>query len=128
MRGAMFLVLAALLGALLGCGEDRKPELSGTVKYDGKPLTSGTVWLVGEDGSKWPSGIGPKGEYAVLGVPPGKAAIYVESHSRTPKGMGGGPAFPLPKCYSNAKTSGLEVTVTGRDQKFDVIMKPVSEK
>jgi hypothetical protein len=128
MRGMIFLLAAALLVALAGCGEERPAELSGTVKLDDKPLSSGTVWVVAADGSKRHSGIGPKGQYSVQGVPAGTASVYVESHARVPSGLGGGQGPSLPERYAKADTSGLSIEVTGRDQKADILMTSVAKK
>jgi hypothetical protein len=71
---------AALLAVLLavpitGCGPGRG-EVSGTVRYNGKPLPLGTIQFLGQDGIPHAAPIQSDGTYTVS-VPAGEAKVIV---------------------------------------------------
>jgi hypothetical protein len=72
-RGLALLTL--LLGALTGCGSGQG-EVSGTVRYNGKPLSFGTIQLLGQDGIPRAGKIQPDGTFSVR-VPAGPAKVIV---------------------------------------------------
>ena len=59
-----------------GCGP-AKTEVSGTVRYQGKPLTSGDVLVVDADGMPHTSTISGEGSYTARGVPVGPVRFAV---------------------------------------------------
>ena len=85
-----FVPLVMLLAA--GCGGGGV-DVAGTVTYQGKPLSYGTVVLVGSDGLPKSGQVGPGGAFTVQGVPPGTAKVAVSSPR--PPGMPD-PARPEP--------------------------------
>jgi hypothetical protein len=119
--------LALLLGAALsGCGAGQG-EVSGTVRYRGKPLPFGTIQFLGQDGVPCAGRIGPDGTFSVL-VPAGEAKVIVSCvdearMSRLARQRVGGPgrALPptlpaggfslIPRRYADWTASGLTVRV-----------------
>jgi hypothetical protein len=107
----------ALITGLPGCGGRQFGSVSGTVTYQGKPLTSGLVVFVDKDGKvTQPAGIEVDGSYVAEKVPVGPMAVCVETHPLS-GGDGGGtdqprPRYvPLPPKYKDAKQSELTLTV-----------------
>jgi hypothetical protein len=72
--------LLALLTSffVLGCS-DGTGSVSGTVKYKGAALGSGTVVFVGPDGKLLGSAIGSNGEYSISRLAAGKYKVTVET-------------------------------------------------
>ncbi|HZY87943.1 MAG TPA: hypothetical protein VFE78_24120 [Gemmataceae bacterium] len=79
---ALALVLSA---SAVGCGGGRG-EVRGTVRYRGRPLTSGTVQLLGADGVPYAATIGADGSYVVR-APVGAAKVIVSclAEARLPR-------------------------------------------
>jgi hypothetical protein len=115
-----------LCGSIAGCGPG-KAEVTGVVRYDGKPLTHGTILFLGSDGVPCSGNIGPDGTYSVQ-VPIGEAQVIVncvdeERLNRTISQAVGnrGRAAPptpsnekfslIPQRYSDWNASGLTVRV-----------------
>jgi hypothetical protein len=70
-------VLPALLltVTMIGCGS-RRAEVSGMVRYNGKPLPAGTIQFLGSDGLAYPAQIQPDGTFSVR-VPAGEAKVII---------------------------------------------------
>lgn len=103
------------LGLLLvaaGCGPART-EVSGTVRYQGKPLTSGHVIVVDADHVPHTSPIGPEGSYAVAGVPVGPVRFAVLPSKGSSGDM-------LPHHYFSPATSGLSTTLNSAPNTYDL--------
>jgi hypothetical protein len=128
-------VVLLLLAA--GCGSSGGlTEVTGTVRFQGRPLPSGSVTFVGADGARSHSAINETGEYRVQGVARGKARISVVSEPRVPAGLmkpgPGGPAAParvekpiaIPKHFNKAESSGLSVEIDSRKQQHDIDLEP----
>lgn len=82
-RGVVLLVgLAAA-----GCGGGTA-DLSGTVRYNGKPVVYGTVVVLGPDGSTHNGAIQPDGTYRVADIAAGAVKVMVSSPP--PPGVKGG--------------------------------------
>jgi hypothetical protein len=66
-----------------GCGP-AKTEVSGIVRYQGKPLSFGTVLVVDTDGMPYTSPISDEGAYTARGVPVGpvRFAVLVRDERR----------------------------------------------
>lgn len=124
------LCLVVFVG-LTGCSG--KTNLYGKVTYQGKPVTSGSVILVGPDGVAGVGNIEEDGKYAVNGITAGTIKVGVSSPSpsqskpsraaaRQPNPGGRGPApapnprpdpkwFPIPDKFSDPEKSGVVITV-----------------
>jgi hypothetical protein len=128
-------VLVLLAGT--GCGP-RVGHVSGKVLYNDKPLPSGTVLFVGQDGSRRGfSPIAADGTYRFENVPVGAVRIAVVSEPRVPPGLmrasGPGPQpsaptrndyVPIPARYEDPEHSGLTFTVEGGRQTRDILLEP----
>jgi hypothetical protein len=83
--------------ALSGCGKNTA-TVTGTVRYQGEPLPSGTILFYGSDGQPVVGGI-EDGKYKVDDAPLGKVkiAIQVQDIAASPIGGGGrgGPGAPV---------------------------------
>ncbi len=131
-------VPAALLCAVLtGCGPALS-EVSGIVRYNGKPLPSGTVQFLGADGIPYAAPIRPEGTYSAL-VPVGEAKVIVASidearlklaparsaaasgRTAPPRRSAGG-ASRIPARYADWNTSGLTATVEGGGTVRDIAL------
>lgn len=114
--------LAALvLVAVSGCGPG-KSSVTGTVKYRGKLLVTGTVILAGPDHTQVSAPINPDGTYRIDNIMAGPAQIGVASFKpsattgRPAKQRAGGAPprpvddagwFEIPDKYADPLTSGL---------------------
>lgn len=139
---------AAALGCLLlaaGC-EARTATVSGSVTYQGKPLTGGSVVFYCSDKQIVRGLIGADGRYSIPNVPIGSASavVTIQSHTKVPDGFRlkqqlpqstGGPApppvdptdtkkMPLPPRYALPEESGLAVLVGGAHVTYDIDLKP----
>jgi hypothetical protein len=116
--------LAAVLTlTLAGCGG--KGDVSGTVRFNGKPLAGGRVTFVPSDkGDGVYSLILTDGSYKVTGCPAGPVKIAVQT--AVPRSRPAArPASPkIPVRYVDASTSGVEYTVSAGQQQHDIDLKP----
>ncbi len=130
-----YLLMSALVGGLIllpgGCGFfDNSGTISGTVRYNGEPLSEGSVSFVSEKGQVATGPIDKSGRYVVSGVPMGSAKVTVQvvSSEQPPMSFGGAPksekvkaAGPkIPMRYSVIATSGLQHSVTKGKQEFNI--------
>ncbi len=131
--------LVLLAGAVAGCGSRSGATVSGTVRYKGKPVTSGEVVFLCQDGKvSVRAPIGADGSYTAHDVPVGPAKLGVDNPPPA-----GGPAAPAggapandpearemkerashyvatPPRYAAPEESGLSYTVTSGSQKHDI--------
>ncbi len=120
-----------LLVFVVGCGKS-KGTISGTVKFKGTPLTSGTVLFHGPDGYVDSTSISATGEYRLENFPVGEARITVVTQRYEKVEPSGGPSAPggarkevkgfvaIPKKYSDPDRSGLTWTVQKGPQQRDI--------
>lgn len=134
--------MACVLGVAIGCqGGKRKStqhvEVSGTVTYNGKPVTGGQIKFVGEDWAGIEGIIDEKGHYTI-NAPTGSNKIAIDNRllqqgvrKEASRGVGrpGGPEptpmkgkyIKIPDKYYDPAGSGLSYTVTkDAQQTFDV--------
>jgi hypothetical protein len=126
--------LTARLGALLlaglaiGCSRGTG-NVSGTVKFNGKPLTDGTVIFYDQDNRVRSSKITAEGTYSVTEVRTGMAKItvavplpivFVGPGSTTPAPK----APPVPARYADSERSGLTLDVVRGDQTHPIELEP----
>jgi hypothetical protein len=138
-------ILILILGAALaGC--QGKGTITGQVNFDGKPLPSGRVTFLSEEGNhETKSSAITNGKYLIENFPPGLARISVETFDPgsvesvpLPEGVPSMPAeqikgkaagkpgefIPIPKAYSQPDKSGLTYTVEPGKQDHDIALKP----
>jgi hypothetical protein len=129
-------LVVPLLAACLCAGgcDARTATVAGRVTLRGQPLPSGSVSVYCADG-----------QIARGNVPPGAAAVTVQSHARIPPGLrveqklppaidgpvlpgaaGAGPdrVPPIPPRYAVPEESGLRVVVAGGPVTFDIDLTP----
>jgi hypothetical protein len=94
--------------------------LSGRVTYKGKPLSSGFVTLVGQDGRKFSASIKVDGSYRFRGVtlPPGEYRVVIDDSVTLGKGQPRGAV--IPERYRNPETSGLTARINRGENIFDL--------
>jgi hypothetical protein len=121
-------LLVALIGlASAGCGGSTG-HVSGEVTYQGKPLPVGTVVFFGSgEGSPQSTAMIANGKYEATDVPLGAVEVTVSTPepraTPDPLAPAGTPqveVVPIPKKYEIKGTSGLNLTVTGGSQTFDI--------
>jgi hypothetical protein len=140
-------LVVPLLAACLCAGgcDARTATVAGRVTLRGQPLPSGSVSVYCADGQIARGNVGPDGRYSIPNVPPGAAAVTVQSHARIPPGLrveqklppaidgpvlpgaaGAGPdrVPPIPPRYAVPEESGLRVVVAGGPVTFDIDLTP----
>jgi hypothetical protein len=129
--------LSLFLGlALLGCGPS-VTEVSGSVTFKDRILSSGSVTFVGQDGESSSSAIAEDGSYRIENAPIGSVRIAVASHPRVPPGLMNSPGkasasredpkdgtVKIPQKYEDHETSGLAYTVERGSHTFNIDLKP----
>jgi hypothetical protein len=140
------LILPPLLVLALGCGatSNTPSTVTGSVTYNDKPVTGGTITFQAEGGGNYPLSIQPDGTYSSISeMPPGEMAVSIETESlnkdkkkpdygggrgpgtmEPPPGVGGdvGTYVKIPPKYGDPKKSGLTATLAkGKNTKnFDL--------
>jgi hypothetical protein len=120
---------AALALAPAGCGGT--DEVSGTVRFNGKPLSKGRVTFVSQEnpGASRYSLIAEDGSYKISGCPAGPVKITVQTvvprsggaAPGTKPASGRPPAVPtIPARYADAGKSDLEYNVKWGPQTHDI--------
>ena len=133
MRTFLWLSALSLAAAGIGCGSGKVggAKISGTVKYRGNPLPSGTVTFFDAKKEIVGSATIDNGSYSMADVRPGKVNVSVTTppavkanpkHS-PPKDMPGAaplPVVPIPAHYGNPEKSGLSYDVNAGQQDFPI--------
>jgi len=110
-------VIALLLLCALGCSrkltpvESNRSPISGTVTFDGKPLTGGSITFMSKDDTRYRTtvAIGPEGTFSAADAPQGVLQATVETESLL---FSKAPGYvKIPAKYSKPATSGLSVKV-----------------
>jgi len=102
-----------------------KGSISGRVTYHGVGLASGVVQVFPESGDPAVGMIQMGGTYTVWDPPHGKVKVTVSTTpptyvSKAPPASSAG--NKLPGRYAEPDTSGLTLTVSGGNQKFDITL------
>jgi hypothetical protein len=139
-RGWIVAVALCLAVATGGCNRRSVPmgcRVSGTVTAGGAPAPGAMVKFLDDAGKTVGAATaGDDGTYVAVDVPRGALKVIVEETPTTgpyawvppPAGT---PTLPgtltvkpakIPKKYQKADTSGLTVTVDGKEQKFDLAL------
>jgi hypothetical protein len=138
--GRVLPLLLLPLPLAIGCGSQTKGTVSGTVTYQGKPLHSGFVTFVVENGAPLHTEIQSNGSYRLDKVPVGPVKIGIR-----PKSAGGKlqstpmprnrqdfakaksamteSDTPIPPKYADPNKSELTYTVTKGPQQNDIVLK-----
>jgi hypothetical protein len=139
--------MLAAMGIVIGCGGPKKlqqyTELSGTVRFKGKPVTGGSISFFGKEGEAAKTApIKPDGTYTVQ-APVGDVTISVDNSMLKPgfkkvekrpgQGQGAGPRpgmgeqteitgtyVDIPAKYYKPETSGLKHTVKKGEATYDI--------
>jgi hypothetical protein len=122
-RRASAIVLLALL--LAGCGRGWG-QISGTVRYKGKPLPMGAITFYDEANRAEHSLIDSNGNYEVHKVAAGKVKvtisaplpIFMPGDTKTPKRFAKMPK-DFPRRYADPEKSGLERDIQKGSQTID---------
>ena len=140
-RLAVVLGLAALM--VIGCGS-RKASVSGTVRFNGAPLPSGSISFFGQNGEVASTLIAADGSYhirrlsagpvrvAVVSHPPvsvGTAAnptphVFAASYGQANRGGWTGRYWALPDKFRHPDRSGLAYEISSGEQHLDVDLTP----
>lgn len=127
MRTVLFGLYSVSSALLIGCGGVSTTEVTGTVKYRDKPLTTGSITLLASDNNLYIGSIEANGQFSIPKVPVGPVKIAVSSPNPNDvetRGSGasatigeriGGsrakpvPAgwVPIPEKYGDPQNSGL---------------------
>src|ERR1700682_6061894 len=78
------LILPPLLVLALGCGatSNTPSTVTGSVTYNDKPVTGGTITFQAEAGGTYPFTIQPDGTYSSISeMPTGEMAVSIETES-----------------------------------------------
>jgi hypothetical protein len=130
---SLLVLTPALLGLVMlpGCGEGPGTEITGTVRFDGEPLTGGkvTFYHPSKPGRNVTATIQPDGTYKIMAVPAGKVKVTVVAlpplrkhrDARRPHTDLNLPNIPLK--YSDPETTDLVCPVRGGSQTFDIELK-----
>jgi hypothetical protein len=132
MRAFLWLAVLSLVAAGMGCGGGKSGgKVSGTVKYQGTPLPSGTVTFFDAKKQIVGSATIQNGSYTMEGVPPGKMMVSVTTppavmpnpNHPPPRGRPDAtplPVVPIPAQYGNPEQSGLTYDVNPGTQDFPI--------
>lgn len=144
---------AALLLALIGgCGQPRS-RVHGTVRYQGKPLTAGTIIFLASDNRAYPVKIRSDGSYQLAALPRGHIRVAIQpeqprirsrsqpgakgadgfakgaakSDDDGPKGRGSpqtpAPVAAIPPAYADPSRSGLSFELDSVEQEYSIDLK-----
>jgi hypothetical protein len=128
---AALAALALVPLGLAGCGTPRG-SVSGTVKYQGKPVIYGTVMFVGTDNIPVVAMIQPDGSYRATEVLAGNNQVAInsphpdppervsKSGKREPPPVDPDKWFMIPGKYGDARTSGLSFAVKEGSNTFPI--------
>jgi hypothetical protein len=131
-RGARWVILLVLILLVSGCGP-RFGDVSGTVKFKGKPMAGGTITFYDANKKPYSSTIATDGSYSISKVPYGRAkiAVYQTIDIKFEGGFtaAGGGAMPgreapkketAPSKFSDPEQSGLTCDVNSPSQTHEV--------
>lgn len=142
MKRSTVAVLALLTISLAGCS-DAGSVLHGTVSYRGRPVLSGAIIVLNEDGRAHSGVIQPDGAYrvehvgrgnvriGVLSPDPAKARSIVKSdaddgknksRAKSAQGKERGGWFPLPRDTGDPQKSGIACPVDSGNVRYDIVI------
>jgi hypothetical protein len=133
----------------IGCGGGKKKDvggsITGTIKYNGKPVNGGALMVYAKAGNKsTPFAISQEGEYHISDLPEGEYKLVIQPNVPPPspppaKGVDASkaakapkvempkssqpPTIKIPDKYKKAETTDLKATVTKERQTIDLVLK-----
>ena len=123
-------LIASLLAMASGCDKGiKRINVSGTVTYEGKPVTSGLLKFSGPNGAYSAAVLGDGGKYSITDVVPGETKIGV---MESPQGSGSssgaksGPAaapVSLPEKFRDPEKSGVKYLITAEMKELNIELK-----
>lgn len=129
-RGQLHGLVVLTLLAVAGCaGGVKKVTVRGTISYQGQPLHSGLLRLLGSDGSFSGGVIQPDGTFAVTDVVPGEVSVGVletpqsSGSSSGEKSVPGPKPVALPEKFREPETSGVKYTITPQTTELAIELK-----
>jgi hypothetical protein len=116
--------LAALIFVTaVGCGGTTKVNVSGTVKYKGEPVRSGTIRMIGPNNSGSNAIIQPDGSFTLTDVVPGDVKVaIIEGPPPPSKGEAKVVLLPLPDKVRDPEKSGLQYTITSETRSLEIVI------
>lgn len=134
-RSEAVVLLGLLTGLLLasGCGP-RVPEgfvsVTGTVTYEDKPLTTGTILFSAESGAAASAPIDPYGRFETF-LRPGRAKVAVRAKEGVDRLDDKGNYIPakslIPDALGDTKTSGLSIDVAAGMKPVNIVLEPQAD-
>ena len=129
-RRRAFAAIGLTAALLVGCGGPYDATVAGTVKFNGAPVSRGTVSFTPQStGAPAYGQISPDGAYLLRtgreeGLNSGSYTVTVAANETPPPNPNGGPP-PMgksitPEWYRDPATSGLLFTVTPGDNTIDL--------
>jgi hypothetical protein len=120
-----FHAVLALLGlsvvSLVGCGDgNNTTTVSGTISFNGKPITSGVINFLAQGARPQGGGINADGSYS-FELPPGEYQVRIDTPQPLPEGWKEGQPLPklpprqVPEKYASFNSSGLKANITGNE-------------
>lgn len=138
---ACVLATMAIVPALVGCGGPPHGNVTGTVRFEGQPVTAGRITVLCEGGDKPVVFADIKdGTYRIERAPVGSARVTIQAFAAGPAAgsvpvpPGAGPALPIPASvprvgkplegfpdrYLNPDASGLTFEIAPGPQMHDI--------
>lgn len=127
--------VAIAMSVFAGCGTESGVAVSGTVAFQGRPVTEGMVVFDDEKGAHLVAPLGSDGKYRIensktlkiplgtykVAIMPPKIEFPIDPTQTLPPPK---VAADIPMKYRDAKTSGLALPVREGDNSFDINMTP----
>jgi hypothetical protein len=136
---ALSLLAVTLLASGCGGGGDKPASVSGHVTYNGKAVTSGTVVLLGADGTASATGaVQPDGTYSIAKSPAGKVKVVFDNPPPPPvdrrlpaddpesraAAEDAARYVPTPPHYKDPESSGLTLELQkGKNPNSDITLR-----
>ncbi len=140
-----FVILSFSLMSLVGCGakKDDKVIVKGTIAYKGQPVNGAGLVLYPASGNTVSIPVTQEGTFEVLNVPEGEYIVVVQpatGNAGVPSTKGMDPAkaaemkskieamksvptIPIPKKYTEQKTSDLKMTISKANPTVELVLK-----
>lgn len=110
MRFSAALILPFVL--ITGCGSDvQRGKLHGTITYQGKPVTFGTLIFIGHDNMTYLADLDKAGHYSVDRVPFGKLTVSLQQT----------PPRPAPKTDPTAAKAKIGMSETKDAKRQEIV-------